>query len=82
MLSLILWILGGLLLAVILYFVGVFVFMILGLKKLAHFAQGEIEELPKDYRNLRKHVKNENTSQGTEQFVKTIFVRWYEKWFK
>lgn len=82
MLSLILWIVGGAVLLAIVYFVGVLIFAIMSAKKIVGFAKEEASDLPKDYANFRKEVKNENASQGTEVFVKTLFRRWYEKLLK
>ncbi len=82
MLSTILWILAGIIGAWILYWIGVFVFTIAGIKKIFDFARHEVNALPNDYTQMRKEVKNENASKGAENFIKTIFVRWYHKLFK
>jgi hypothetical protein len=82
MLSLILWILGGAIVLGVLYFIGTVVFAIFSLKKIFGFAKEEASDLPKDYANFRKEVKNENASEGTEKLVKTVFVRWYQKLLK
>jgi hypothetical protein len=83
MLSIILWVLGGIVIAWILYWVGVFVFTLLGIKKVLNWASSEVQQLPDEYANMRKQVKNENSNgDHVEKFVKNTFVRWYEKLFK
>ncbi len=83
MLSLILWILFGIVALTVLYYIAIFVFTLLGLKKILGWATGEVNQLPQDYAKLRKGVKNKNSrSSSFETFIKEVFVRWYHKLFK
>ena len=80
MLTIIIWVLIGVAAAWILYWIGVFVFTLIGIKKTLQWANKEVTRLPDEYNRMRKDVKNENTrSESIERFVKGTFVRWYRK---
>ncbi len=83
MLSTILWILGGIVLCVGVYYLGVLIFAILAVKKMVGVVRSEAQELPRDYTKFRKEVKNEvGPSVATETLVKSVFVRWYDRFIR
>lgn len=73
MLSTILWILGGVIIATVLIGIVKFLLVFWGVKTALNIVQKEVEELPKDYESLRKEVVNENAT-ATDKAKKTARI--------
>jgi hypothetical protein len=80
MFSFILWIIGGIIVLTILYYIGVIIFTIFGLKQIFGWAKQELHHVPSEYKKMQKEVKNENSvSEPVERFVKGTIVRWFDR---
>jgi hypothetical protein len=70
MFSFILWTIGGIIVLTILYYIGVIIFTIFGLKQIFGWAKQEMYHVPSDYKKMQKEVRNENSaSEPIERFV-------------
>ena len=80
MLSTILWIIGGIIGLVALYYLGILIFTIFSIKQMFGWAKEEIHHVPNDYKRMQKEVQNENNkSEPLERFVKGTVVRWFDR---
>jgi uncharacterized membrane protein len=81
MLSTILWVLGGVVALIVIYFVLKIFFIVMGVKKMLGVVKEEIEHMPTDYQNMRKEVKNEGatTGEAAKGFARKTLDRWYKK---
>jgi hypothetical protein len=66
MLSIILWVIGGLIALSILFFVLKVFLILIGMKKILTIVKEEVEHIPQDYQNARKEVTNENSSVASK----------------
>ena len=81
MISTILWIIGGLIILNILFFVVKTFLILLGVKKVLKIVKEEVEAMPGDYRAARKEVQNENatTGESVKGFARKTLDRWYKR---
>lgn len=82
MLSTILWIIGGIIAVSILIGLIKIFLVVMGVKTMLGIVKTEVEQLPKDYAQMRKEVENENAiGKPTATMAKTIGKRWFKHWW-
>ncbi len=80
MLSIIAWIVGLAIAAVVIYFLVSIFLTIRSIRQVLGWAKEEASQLPSDYQQLRKEVANENgATRPTLRFFRGIVWRWYKR---
>lgn len=80
MLTIIFWVIVCAVGLFVLYYIGVVIFTILGIKQMLGWAKEEMKQVPEDYQRMRKEVKNENAgSEPVEKFIKGAITRWFHR---